>query len=115
MIEWYKIADAEAALAFGEKDLITLEVGGKTICIAKQEEGLRACAAKCPHDGGTMSDGYIDAMNNIVCPLHRYKFSLLNGRNVSGEGYFLKTYPVETRPDGIYIGIAGNKLFEGFK
>jgi nitrite reductase/ring-hydroxylating ferredoxin subunit len=43
-------------------------------------------------------------VGNIVCPLHRYKFSLVNGRNVSGEGYYLKTYPVEQREDGLYIG-----------
>jgi 3-phenylpropionate/trans-cinnamate dioxygenase ferredoxin subunit len=28
-----------------------------------------------------------------------------NGRNTSGEGYFLKTYPLETREDGIYAGM----------
>jgi hypothetical protein len=28
-----------------------------------------------------------------------------NGRNTSGEGYYLKTYPIEIREDGIYIGL----------
>ena len=46
----------------------------------------------------------MDGVGNIVCPLHRYKFNLETGRNVTGEGYFLKTYPVESRPDGIYVG-----------
>jgi 3-phenylpropionate/trans-cinnamate dioxygenase ferredoxin subunit len=26
-----------------------------------------------------------------------------NGRNTTGEGYFLKTYPVEQRQEGIFI------------
>jgi 3-phenylpropionate/trans-cinnamate dioxygenase ferredoxin subunit len=34
-----------------------------------------------------------------------------NGRNTSGEGYFLKTYPVETRPEGIFIGFKPFSLF----
>jgi len=28
---------------------------------------------------------------------------------VTGEGYYLKTYPVERRPDGIYIGFEERK------
>jgi len=34
-----------------------------------------------------------------------------NGRNVSGEGYYLKHWPVEVREDGIYVGLEANKLF----
>jgi 3-phenylpropionate/trans-cinnamate dioxygenase ferredoxin subunit len=40
-----------------------------------------------------------------VCPLHRYRFSLANGRNTSGEGYFLKTYPVKEDDDGVWVGL----------
>ena len=47
----------------------------------------------------------MDALGNIVCPLHRYKFSIKNGRNTSGEGYFLKTFAIEVREDGIFVGI----------
>ena len=42
---------------------------------------------------------------NIVCPLHCYKFSLLNGRNVSGEGYYIKLYRIEQRDDGVFMGL----------
>ena len=33
------------------------------------------------------------------------------GRNTSGEGYFLKAYPIETRADGIYIGLEESSFF----
>jgi 3-phenylpropionate/trans-cinnamate dioxygenase ferredoxin subunit len=62
-----------------------------------------------------MADGYLDALGNIVCPLHRYKFSVSNGRNTSGEGYFLKTFPVQLREDGVFIGFAQNNLFGWLK
>lgn len=104
-LHWHKIALSLAEIPFGENGLAELEAGGKRICLVSQATGLKACAAKCPHAGGHMADGWIDAMGNIVCPLHRYKFSLQNGRNVSGEGYFLKNYPVEVREDGIYVGL----------
>ncbi len=101
---WKKIAESRDELFQGENNLAEVAIEGKLVCIGIHEENLKACAAKCPHAGGKMSDGYIDALGNIVCPLHRYKFSLENGRNISGEGYFLKTYLVEERNDGVFIG-----------
>lgn len=111
--KWHKIADSADEIPFGENRLAEIEAGGKSICLAKQGEELFACTAKCPHASGAMAGGYLDPLGNIVCPLHRYKFSLKNGRNISGEGFFLKTYPVEKREDGIYIGIE-EKGFFGF-
>lgn len=112
---WYKIADAVTAFDFPANGLLELEANGKKICLAKHNDRLLACAHKCPHAGGTMAGGYTDAVGNIVCPLHRYKFSLQNGRNISGEGYFLRTFPVETRDDGVYIGFSENSLFGWLK
>lgn len=112
---WYKIADAATAFDFPPNGLLELEAHGKKFCLAKHNDQLLACAHKCPHAGGNMAAGYTDALGNIVCPLHRYKFSLQHGRNVSGEGYFLKTFPVETREDGVYIGFSENSLFGWLK
>ena len=103
---WHKIAESKAELFSGtNNDLVELEVVGKSICLVKNQDIIHACVAKCPHAGGKMVEGYIDALGNIVCPLHRYKFNIKNGRNTSGEGYFLKTYLVEEREDGIFVGI----------
>ena len=112
---WHKIADTAAELDFNKDNLLQAEVNGKQICIAQTKSGLQACASKCPHAGGPMADGFIDAVGNIVCPLHRYKFSLQNGRNTSGEGYYLKTFPIETREEGIFVGIEENSLFNWLK
>ena len=100
---WHKIAEHIGEIDFSPNGLTEIEVAGKKICLALQNNTLHACTQKCPHAGGLLSEGYIDALGNIVCPLHRYKFNMQNGRNVSGEGYFLKTYPVEIRTDGIYL------------
>ena len=87
---WFKIAESIAALPLNNQNLAEIKVNGKHVCIAVHKAHVFACAATCPHASGRLSNGYIDALGNIVCPLHRYKFALSNGRNVSGEGYFLK-------------------------
>ena len=95
-------------ISFSSGGLAEVAVGGKKICLINHPQGLRACAAKCPHAGARMAEGWLDSGGNLVCPLHRYRFNLLNGRNVSGEGYFLKIYPIEMREDGVYVGIEEN-------
>jgi 3-phenylpropionate/trans-cinnamate dioxygenase ferredoxin subunit len=102
---WVKLADNIAGLRLPAQGGLELEVDGKRVCIRLYKEKLYACSATCPHAGGAMADGYTDALGNIVCPLHGYKFSLQNGRNTSGEGYFLRIFPIEQREDGIYIGL----------
>ena len=102
---WHKLADSIESLHFPDSGLAEIELAGKKICISLHKDQLSACATSCPHAGGTLAEGYIDNFGNIVCPIHQYRFNPQNGRNSSGEGYYLKTYPIEKREEGIFIGI----------
>lgn len=111
---WHKLADHINELDFADNNIAVSEVKGKKICIAKHQDGVFAFAYKCPHAGGILADGYIDALGNIVCPLHRYKYDMSNGRNTSGEGYYLKHWPVEQRAEGVYVGMEENSGLFGW-
>src|SRR5918993_5468890 len=102
---WIRIAASIEEIQFNENNLTEINADGKIICVGKKENQIFAFAQKCPHSSGLLVNGFIDAMGNVVCPLHRYKFCMKNGRNVSGEGYYLKHWPVEIREDGIYVGL----------
>lgn len=102
---WHKIADQIEELDFAGNNIAVAEVNGKKICIGKFKEGVFAFAYKCPHAGGLLAEGYIDALGNIVCPIHRYKYDMKNGRNITGEGYYLKNWPVEIRESGVFVGL----------
>jgi 3-phenylpropionate/trans-cinnamate dioxygenase ferredoxin subunit len=104
-LSWHKIAEGEAELILNQNQIAEAEVAGKKICLARYQEQWFAFAWKCPHAGGMMADGYIDITGNIVCPVHRYKYNLQNGRNTSGEGFYLKTYPVQVTEEGVFVGI----------
>ena len=108
--QWHKIANDKSEFIFPLSGLLQIQVGKKQVCIAQVNGNLFGCASNCPHAGGVIADGYIDALNNIVCPVHRYKFNLQNGRNVSGEGYYLKIYPIRETDEGVYIGIEQSGL-----
>ena len=105
------MAESLEEVPFGANHLAELMAGEKKVCIGKYKDELFAFAAKCPHASGFFVDGFVDALGNVVCPLHRYKFCMKNGRNVSGEGYYLKHWPVEVRDDGVYVGLEAKSFF----
>ena len=98
-----------------EGSMRIIEVNNKKISLARWNQSLYAFGYKCPHAGGILSDGYLDPSGIIVCPLHRYKYNIKNGFNVSGEGFYMKTFPVELRSDGIYVGIEHSSLWDIFR
>ena len=109
--KWIKIAESIDEIQFSSNDLVEIVIDDKAVCLGKYKEELFAFPVKCPHASGLFTDGFIDALGNVVCPLHRYKFCMKNGRNVSGEGYYLKHWPVEVREDGIFVGFTTFSFF----
>jgi nitrite reductase/ring-hydroxylating ferredoxin subunit len=90
-ISFHKLADHPNELSWAENGIAVAELKGKKICLGRFKDEIFAFAYKCPHAGGIMADGY--------------KFSLQNGRNTSGEGYYLKHWPVEIREEGVFVGL----------
>lgn len=105
MIYDWQIVKSHTYATFPENKLTETVVDNKTIALLRRGNDIFAFAATCPHAGGRLCDGWVDMEGRIVCPLHKYKFDPANGRNTSGEGYKLKTYPVEIREENIYVGL----------
>lgn len=104
MYNWYKVEDFTAS-DLEERKLREVIIGEKEIGLVKKDGKVFAFAGTCPHAGVRLCEGWMDAQGRIVCPEHLYRFDPANGRNTSGEGYKLRTYPVEEKDGFIYIGI----------
>jgi nitrite reductase/ring-hydroxylating ferredoxin subunit len=103
LYDWHNISEFVSALE--DNSLEEVVVGGKKIGLMKKGETVFAFAATCPHSGAPLCDGWLDARGHIVCPLHKYKFNPVNGYNSTGEGYKLRTFPVELRDGEFYVGL----------
>jgi len=101
---WHKLVSNESEFQFNENGIALVDWDSKKICLTKYSDKLYAFAWKCPHASGLLNEGKIDPLGNVVCPVHDYRFNLQTGRDTAGEGYKLKTWPIEEREDGIYIG-----------
>lgn len=100
---WHKI-EAVSLSALADRKLTEVEVAGKRVGLLSNNGTVYAFTAACPHAGAPLCQGWLDPLGRIVCPDHKYRFDPANGRNTSGEGYKLFTYPIELKGDDIYIG-----------
>lgn len=101
---WHKIAESEAELFGRGGNLVQVRLHGKDLCLSRKGDQVYACHDRCPHAGGRLHKGWVDALGNIVCPLHQYRFNPERGNNTSGEGYFIKTFPVISNDKGVFVG-----------
>lgn len=112
--KWHKVAAAVADIRWTRGNVAEVQVNGKTLCLGRFQEEWYGFAYLCPHAGAPLTDGYIDGACRVVCPVHSLKFNLKDGRDANGEGYKLKTYPVQVREDGVYVGFEEGGLFKWF-
>ena len=103
MANWQQVTAYPDLAAMPEEKPIAAEAGNHKICLLRRGEALFAFAASCPHAGVPLCMGYTDSRGHLVCPKHGYRFELSRGYNSSGEGYKLKTFPVEIREEGIFV------------
>nr|WP_294895440.1 Rieske (2Fe-2S) protein [uncultured Pedobacter sp.] len=98
-MEWVAIAISSLSSA----DVQLVSIKGKRIVLVKDNNTFYAFTSKCPHAGGDLSAGWCKE-GYLVCPIHRYSYNLKSGRGASGQGDYLKNYPVKTEKDHILIG-----------
>lgn len=95
-----------------EEKCVTVVLNNSEILLAKIDGAYYAVSNKCPHLGGRLSDGTLEA-GVITCPKHHAKFNLKTGTNMEGAKLaFLKigvkdlqTYPVKVEGDDILIDL----------
>ena len=74
-------------------------VDGHQIAVFRlRDGGVRAVSAVCPHAGGPIADGLIDA-KVVICPLHQHVYDLATGCSTTGQPP-LRVYDVRTDDDG---------------
>ena len=69
---------AGQALAIGA--VLAARVGAKRVAVARLGSGrLVVVDDECPHDGGRISDGFVDG-ERLVCARHGWELEARNGR-----------------------------------
>lgn len=77
------------------------------VLLVKKDSGYFAFKNKCPHQGKSLEGCWIDN-ESIVCPFHKFNFSLKTGK---GHGLYLDQYELKIDEKGVYLGKEGWTLF----
>jgi nitrite reductase/ring-hydroxylating ferredoxin subunit len=68
----------QRALAIGA--VVAARRGAQRVCVARLGSGrLVVVADECPHDGGRISDGFVDG-ERLICARHGWALEARNGR-----------------------------------
>jgi nitrite reductase/ring-hydroxylating ferredoxin subunit len=60
--------------------IIAARVGARRVAVARLGSGrLVVVADECPHDGGRISDGFVDG-ERLICARHGWELEARNGR-----------------------------------
>ena len=74
-----------------------------TVCMTHHEGEYAALDNRCPHQGGPLGEGSIES-GWLRCPWHGWDYDPLTGKPPGGFDDGVKTYPVDVREDGLYVG-----------
>ncbi|MEX0813865.1 MAG: Rieske 2Fe-2S domain-containing protein [Chitinophagales bacterium] len=95
--------------------LVQAECESKKYCLSKVNDNWYAIRDTCPHASASLSKGFMVKGQVVVCPLHRAKFDICSGKNISGEGYGMRSYPVKQEDDQLYLGLTDKNWYEFWK
>ena len=100
MVKWIKIAEiGDIAPGAGK----AFEVGGRTIAVFNVNGTLYAIDDSCPHQGSSLAMGSLEGCT-VTCRSHGMKINVTGGE-LPGPGMNVRSFPLESRPDRLYVGI----------
>jgi 3-phenylpropionate/trans-cinnamate dioxygenase ferredoxin subunit len=115
-LDWFPVEEAGVMGIYLVPDggLAMVKVEGHVICLARRGEELFAVRNRCPHAGGPLHQGWLDAEGQLVCPWHRFKFCLDKPGEANADGYRLHSYPWRIVKEELQIGFPKKKKLFGW-
>ena len=80
-----------------------LLVDDKEVCLVRQGDHISAFENACPHMGEHLHRGNSNHYNEIICPLHAYRFNMTTGRETNQRCKDLKIFEVIDTDEGIFL------------
>ncbi|MEO0630578.1 MAG: thiamine pyrophosphate-binding protein, partial [Planctomycetota bacterium] len=116
-LTWHRVALPDE-LPEGRVKTVSVEQDDRVtqICLTHHKGQFGALDNACPHQGGPLGEGSIECNDDgeclLRCPWHGWDFDPLTGKPPGGYDDGITTYPVESRDDGVYVGLEGPPAHE---
>lgn len=109
-LEWHKVP---TRIDESRNYVKALHVAGKKLCLIREGDVLSVTSSRCPHAGADLTNGWCEG-GKLVCPFHRHKFNIENGKGDEPQNNFIRIYPLKKENGEFYVGIKKslwNKIF----
>lgn len=100
-LRWFRVLEIGE---LPEGRVKTVTAGHKSLAMTHFEGKISALDNACPHQGGPLGEGAIEN-GWLRCPWHGWDFHPCTGNSPGGFDDGVDTYPVESRKDGVYVGL----------
>jgi len=97
--QWHRVEDNDLP---DDGRVRSVEIDGRVLAVARCGERIGALDNHCPHQGGPLGEGSIER-GLLRCPWHGYDYDPITGQPPSGFSDSVTSFPVEQRPDGVYV------------
>ncbi|GMQ25830.1 non-heme iron oxygenase ferredoxin subunit [Algoriphagus sp. oki45] len=88
-----------------ERKIKKVRLGDKEVAVLRLKDTVYAFEPFCPHRGASLLTAFTNAKEEIICPLHQYRFDLKTGQVKSGYCREMEVYPCSLDENGLTITI----------
>jgi nitrite reductase/ring-hydroxylating ferredoxin subunit len=81
---------------------LIVEAEGISVALFNLHGRIYALENTCPHAGGPLGEGSLED-DVVVCPWHRWRYSIRSGQKVGNPEIAVACYPVEIHGDQISL------------
>jgi nitrite reductase/ring-hydroxylating ferredoxin subunit len=81
-----------------------VEVSGLFLALFRDGSSVVAMTDRCPHAGGSLGQGWVED-GEVVCPLHRWRFKLGDGRCTTMRGQGVHVFRSEIRDGEVWVEV----------
>jgi nitrite reductase/ring-hydroxylating ferredoxin subunit len=93
----------QAAVRVPKGTMQLLIIKGRHYNLIHTEEGFIATSNACPHMNEPLHKGALNAYNEVICPLHHYRFNLVTGQESSNRCAHLPVFTIQINEAGVFI------------
>jgi nitrite reductase [NAD(P)H] small subunit len=102
-VRWIRVTEVTN---IPEREGRSVAIAGRNLAIFNLGDRILATDNRCPHEGGPLCDGIVTG-SSVVCPLHAWKVSLVDGRveRPGGNERCVTTYPARIEEGVIVVAV----------
>jgi len=79
-------------------------VAGLGLAVFRVGQEVAVMIDRCPHAGGSLGQGWVEG-GDLVCPLHRWRFRIRDGRCLTDPGAAVHRFQCEVDDGVVWVWV----------